>query len=185
MRAVERARRRTSAGQSLVEFSLLAIALIVLLVGAAQVGSIVFSHIAVQTAAREAARVASTEPYTTLGPAYSGGTQPCLSSSAPGGCAAAYSSTNQAFGGLDSTKFAVTYSACTFAGNCASSLPICTIPTGSQSPSDGWITFTVTYRAPVYIPLLGMLLADPGRSYRTVSSSVTMRIEPCSMTLGS
>jgi Flp pilus assembly protein TadG len=193
MRTV-RGKRQSSAGQSLVEFAILSIALFMLLLGAAQVGSIVYAHIGVQTAAREAARAATQQPFKSLGASYSGATVTCSGGATPTcvpvsgctpACAAAYSSTSFAGGGLQSSNFTVTYSACPNGAACGSALPVCGVPAGSQSYSDGWVTATVSYKSSVFIPLLGNLLSDPGDpSHRTVQSSVTMRIEPCTFTRG-
>ncbi len=65
VRAVNRSRRpgrRTAIGQSLVELALIGPLLLVLIVGGAQVGALVYGGISVATAAQEAARVASEQP---------------------------------------------------------------------------------------------------------------------------
>jgi hypothetical protein len=38
---------------------------------------------------------------------------------------------------------------------------------------------------PIFIPFIGQLFADPGNGgQRTVTASVTMRVEPCTLTQG-
>ena len=65
MRAVNRVRRSgrgRASGQSLVELALVAPILLVLIVGGAQIGALVYGGISVATAAQEGARVASEQP---------------------------------------------------------------------------------------------------------------------------
>ena len=65
MRAVNRAPRtprRGARGQSLVELALVAPILLVLIVGGAQIGALVYGGISVATAAQEGGRVASEQP---------------------------------------------------------------------------------------------------------------------------
>lgn len=59
-------RRRHRRGQSLVEMALVAPLLVVMLLGAAQVGSIAFGLVSVDSAAREGARAATLAPNATL-----------------------------------------------------------------------------------------------------------------------
>jgi Flp pilus assembly protein TadG len=50
----------------------------------------------------------------------------------------------------------------------------------SQVPAAGtYVTVTVKYQASVLVPVLNSLLADSGQSYKTLTSVVTMRVEPC------
>src|SRR5438105_2797438 len=65
MRAVRR-RLRGGAGQALVELSLIAPALVVLLGGAGQIGAIAYGGVTVGTAAREGARIAAEYPNRSL-----------------------------------------------------------------------------------------------------------------------
>jgi hypothetical protein len=65
---------------------------------------------------------------------------------------------------------------------------------GSACPSLGpnndtkYVTVTVKYRVPVFAPLIGPFFANSPNGaaslYREVSSTVTMRIEPCTVTQG-
>jgi hypothetical protein len=52
-------------------------------------------------------------------------------------------------------------------------------------PDGSYLTVTVSYRVPVFVPFTGHILADPGQNYRTVTSSLTMRLEPCLITQSS
>ena len=65
MRAVRR-RRACGAGQALVEMSLIAPALVILLGGASQIGVIAYGGVTVGTAAREGARIAAEYPNRSL-----------------------------------------------------------------------------------------------------------------------
>jgi Flp pilus assembly protein TadG len=50
---------------------------------------------------------------------------------------------------------------------------------------DGYISVTATYQAPIFIPLLGGMLADStDSSHRTMTDTVTTRVEPCAVTQG-
>ena len=50
--------------------------------------------------------------------------------------------------------------------------------------SDGEVIVTVSYNAPVFVPLLGALLSTPGHSYRTVTATARVRVAPCNETKG-
>jgi hypothetical protein len=41
------------------------------------------------------------------------------------------------------------------------------------------VSVTVSYQVPVFVPFLNLVLSDPGKGYRTVSATETMRIDPC------
>jgi hypothetical protein len=58
--------------------------------------------------------------------------------------------------------------------------------TQAQSDLDGtYVSVRVTYPMPIFVPFVGQLFADSGNAgTRTVSSTVTMRVEPCTATLG-
>lgn len=52
--------------------------------------------------------------------------------------------------------------------------------TCTETPSAGtYVTVTVQYQASILVPLLNTLLADSGKSYKTMQAVVTMRVEPC------
>jgi hypothetical protein len=170
----------------LVEFAFTAPILLFLLVGVAQVGVLYFTQIAVETGAREGARVAAEKPANTaLFPATptlpnSSGSS-CSPADARLACKAVYNSTNKTLGGLITTS------------NLTVTLTGSTYPTGSgeagQCPgpvgiSDGVVSVFVSYQAPVFIPLLNGVFSDPVQNYRTVSSTVKIRIEPCASTSG-
>jgi Flp pilus assembly protein TadG len=99
LRPRRRARRRLSWGQSLVEMSLIAPALVVLAGGCGQVGIIAYGAASVETSARSAARVAAEYPnksldfVTTLGvTTYTCGQTPADTQTENSVCAAARSS---------------------------------------------------------------------------------------------
>lgn len=50
----------------------------------------------------------------------------------------------------------------------------------TEVPAAGtYVTVTVEYQASILVPLLNTLLADSGKSYKTMKAVVTMRVEPC------
>jgi Flp pilus assembly protein TadG len=169
--------RRTAIGQSLVELALIGPLLLVLIVGGAQVGALVYGGISVATAAQEAARVASEQPINS-GAYIASGTSSAVGPGAtcpPANnhvCAAAA----QAKGLLNSVSTTIAPGTTPGAG------------TGCppQSVGDGYITVTVAVNVPIFIPILNNVLAStPGGSYRTMSDTVTVRVEPCTLTNGS
>jgi Flp pilus assembly protein TadG len=185
MNLLRRVGRNESRGQSMVEFALTAPILMFLLVGTAQVGVLYFTQIGVETAAREGARVAAENPGNTgifPAPASLPTSHSC---SGPGdtilACEAVYNSTNQALGGLIKTStLVVTLTGSTYPTSSAEA-PQCAGPSGI---SDGVVAVFASYRAPVFIPLLNDIFSDPGQNYRTVSSTVKIRVEPCASTNG-
>ena len=56
----------------------------------------------------------------------------------------------------------------------------------TESSLDGtWVSVKVSYPMPVFVPFIGGVFADHGSgSTRTVTSEVTMRVEPCTLTQG-
>ena len=177
------ARRRRfdcSRGQSLVEFALLAPVLFVLLVGAAQIGAILYAGVTVASAAHDGARVASEQPINSGAYKLSGsnvvvgsGVNPCTTGSSNPVC----QSVVQSEGLLSSVKTVVAPG--TTQTSSTESCP-------PKSVTDGYVTVTVSEDVPIFIPFLNNLLANTsGGSVRTISTTVTMRVEPCDMTQGS
>jgi hypothetical protein len=159
--------------------------LLFLLMGVAQVGVLYFTEIAVETGVREGARVAAEKPGNTglfpVPPA-----TPISNSCAGSGdtryaCKAVYKSTNQALGGLINTDTLVV----TLAGSTypAGSPPAAQCA-GPKGTSDGVVTVFASYQTPVFIPILNGIFSDPGQNYRTVTSTVKIRVEPCESTSG-
>jgi len=178
-----RTSRRGSRGQALLELSLAAVLLVVLLVGSAQVGLLYYDQEAVATGAREAAVIAAENPGDTglfAAPA-TPTNHTCTGSTDPiKACAAAFNSTHGgALGGLiDPTTFSVTLTGTTYSG----SSPVqCA---GNKGTSDGVVAAAVSYNAPVFVPFLNLVFSSPGHTYRTLSSQVTIRVYPCSVTSG-
>jgi Flp pilus assembly protein TadG len=180
VRAVRRPSRRR--GQAVTELALVAPLLALLLVGGAQVGAIVYAQVTIDTAAREGARVGSEQPNNSG--AYSGG-QPAAT---PVACSTTQTPSNpvcqavwNASGLLDGrSSFTVSVAPQTFPPPTASySPPAC--PNGSAA--DGYVTVTVSYNAPVFVPLLDRLFStSPG--VHTVTATVRDRVEPCTLTNG-
>ena len=181
MRAVRRHRPRRSrideSGTSLAELALISPVLVVLLVGMAQLGTIIYGLVTVDTAVREGARVASEQPngsqaYTSGAP--NGSPWTCVAGSTLNpACNAARASA----GMLDGNAFAITVQA---AG--PSTTPSSPCPAGSVP--DGYVSVSVAYDVPVFVPFLDQLLSSPGKRVRTISSTVVDRVEPCTITVG-
>lgn len=161
----------------MVELALVAPILLVLVVGGAQIGAIVYAGVSVATAAQEGARVASEQPvksgaYAVSGSSVvvgAGATCPAVGNPV---CAAV----GQAKGLLASVTTTVSPGTSPGSGTgCA-----------SGSVGDGYIKVTVSNNVPIFIPILNNILANsPGSTQRTTTSTVTVRVEPCTMTNGS
>ena len=171
--------RSNSRGQALTEFALAATILLTLLVGVAQVAVIYFALVAVDTAAREGARVASEQPgnTTTFSSPLAGGSHTCTTaSSEPNACKAVYNSTRSALGGLiKESNLNTTIVASVFPG----AWPPAACAQPPKGPSDGFVTVRVAYDVPIFVPIVGSLLSTGGTNHRTVASTVEMRVEPC------
>jgi Flp pilus assembly protein TadG len=164
----------------MVELAIVAPILVLLVTGGAQVAVVVYSQVSVGTAAREGARTAVDNPKDTqLFPAAKGPdvTTNCTSSSdARKACAAAFNSTTQTFGLVNPANFTVNLSSQKYPSGTSTSA--CNAATGSAD--DGLVKVQVSYQAPIFVPFVNRFFADPGQSYRTVTSTVTMRVTPCS-----
>lgn len=159
-----------------MEFALIAPFLIVLLVGGAQVAAILYAGITVASAAHDGAKVASEQPINSgaflAAGATSGVTTTCPSVSHPVVCNAVTQSK-----GLLGTVTT------TIAPGSPAPIPACS--TDARSVPDGYVTVTVSNKVPIFVPFLNNVLADSsGAAVRTISSTVVMRVEPCSMTIG-
>jgi len=177
-RARRRERRR---GQSLVEFAIIAPLLLVLVCGGAQVAIVVYSQIAVTTAAREAARTAADNPKDSgLFPAPVTSGKDCTSTDTRKTCVAAYKSTTNTFGLVNPNNFTVTLQSAQYPSGTATT----TCSGTSGTASDGLVTVKVSYQAAVILPFVGSFFADSGKSYRTVSATVTQRVDPCAINGG-
>jgi Flp pilus assembly protein TadG len=177
MNRARRSGRRGSRAQSMVELAIVAPILLLLIVGSAQLGAILYSGVSVATAAQEGARVASEQPiksgaYEVAGGVVTVGSGATCPSSANPVCAAVA----QSKGLLGSVT--TTIAPGTTPGSGTSCPP--------KSVGDGHITVTVAADVPIFIPILNNLLASsPGSTKRNVSSTVTVRVETCTMTNGS
>jgi Flp pilus assembly protein TadG len=191
MRAVSRRRlpsRLRSRGQALVELSLAAVVLVTLVVGSAQVALLYYDQMSVSTGAREAAVIAAENPantglFTAPNSPTSPGSHTCSGTGdAILACAAAFNSTHGGtFGGLITTSnLSVSLAGAKYTG----SSPVVCTGFASPSTSDGTVTVTVTYNAPIFVPFVGAVLATSGQTYRTMTSTVTVRVEPCDVTKG-
>jgi Flp pilus assembly protein TadG len=158
-----------------VEFALLAPIFIILLVGSAQVGAILYAGISVASAAHDGARVASEQPISSTAFAAGG--------AAGAGTTCAVTSTNPACQAVAQSKGLLGIVTTTVAKSTADTTPACS--TNSAWVPDGYVTVTVSDDVPIFIPFLNNLLANTsGGSVRTIATTVTMRVEPCTMTQG-
>jgi Flp pilus assembly protein TadG len=165
-------RTRGARGQSLVEFALIAPLLIVLIVGSAQLAAILYGGITVASAAHDAAKVASEQPINSA--AYqTGGTPAATFTDCPSASNPVCNAVVQSEGLLSSAQTRI------FPGTAGGTGTAC--PTGSVP--DGYVTVKVSDDVPIFVPFLNNLLANsPGATVRTIATTVTMRVEPCSMT---
>lgn len=160
----------------MLEFALIAPVLLVLVVGAAQLGAILYAGVSVASAAHDGATAASEQPINSG--AYVAG-PPVAVALAPTTCPAANNpvcaavAQSQGLLGTTATTIAPGSAVGTGAGCATGSVP------------DGYVTVTVSNDVPIFVPFLNNLLANSaGGSVRTISTTVTMRVEPCAMTNG-
>jgi Flp pilus assembly protein TadG len=173
-------RKRGAEGGALVELAVLLPPLLALLLGGAQVGALMYGSITVATAAREGALVGAQQPNNSG--AFSNGAPAgtpypnCPSSGSINPvCVAVWNSS----GLLDGKSFVVSISPV------AEAPPPwgCPVTTPSSVP-DGYVKVSVSFNVPIFTPFVGTLLANPGKSYRTVTSAVSQRVFRCTMTNG-
>jgi Flp pilus assembly protein TadG len=177
---VERHYRRRSRGQALVEFALGSVLLAVLFCGTGQVGAIVFTQLNVDNASRDAARIASLEPDTsgayTAGVPQAAFTCPASTSGSTNPvCVAAWNADGGGASGLTVTIAP------------ASTGPQGTCFTTNQKANtlDGFVSVKVVTHAPIFVPFVDSIFANPqGSGTRTLTSITVMRITTCSITNG-
>ena len=165
-------RGRHRRGQALVELALVAPIIMVLLLGTAQVGTILYGQISVDTAAREGARAAASYPDGSG--VYSGGGSPTTVTCPGGGGNPVCTAVVNAEGGLTAASMSTTLSP---VGGVTSACP-----SNSSHTADGYIRVAVSYNVPIFVPFVDKLLETPGLNLRTITSTVTTRISPCGIT---
>ena len=179
MRAVSHRRRARGQGaQSMLEFALIGPVLLVLVVGAAQLGAILYAGVSVASAAHDGATVASEQPINSTAFAVSGPSGPVTVGP---GYTCASGSTNPVCLAVTKSRGLLSSSATTISPG--------TLGTGSGcQPTwvpDGYVTVKVSNDVPIFVPFLNNLLANSaGASVRTITTTVTMRVQPCAMTAG-
>jgi Flp pilus assembly protein TadG len=154
-----------------VEFAMIAPILIVLIVGAAQVAAILYAGITVASAAHDGAKVATEQPYnsTAFGTGGTAGTGVSCGTAPSNVVCQAVAQSKGLLGTVDTTVYPGTAgTACATAGS-------------SSWVGDGYVTVKVSNNVPIFVPFLNNLLATSGQTYRTISASVVMRVEPCTM----
>jgi Flp pilus assembly protein TadG len=188
MLRVSRRRRRGNFGhgQALTEFAMLLPLLLICLVGAAQLGNILYVEVNVDSAARDGALAASESPiksgayqYTSFTSLQSSGTFSdglgitCTTSSP--------NPTNPVCAAWMQSRASLSSLSLVLKGGQVGTELGC--PSGALP--DGWVTVEARATVPIFIPLIGPLFADsPGGGERTLTDIVTMRVEPCNMTDG-
>lgn len=169
----------------MVELAIAAPLLLVLLLGVAQVGVIVYDQVTVDTAAREGARIASEQPNGSQ--AYAGGsavaspypTCPSSGSSSNPVCNAVWN----ASGWLNGHSMSITVAPQSVPAYDSTALPAACASQWPSSVADGYVQVTVGYDSPIFVPLLGQIFqSSPG--VRHVSAVVNTRVEPCTLTQG-
>ena len=158
--------------------------LLVLILGVVQVGVIVYDQVTVDTAAREGARIASEKP---------NGSNAYVSGAAAAApyptCPSSGTSTNPvcnavwtASGLLNGQSMAIAI-APQAAGPAATGLSATCQSQWPASVPDGYVQVTVQYNAPVFLPIVGQFF-QTGPGVRQVTSAVSARVEPCTLTQG-
>jgi Flp pilus assembly protein TadG len=161
----------------MLEFALIAPVLLVLVVGAAQLGAILYAGVSVASAAHDGAKVASEQPINSGAYSAAGGTvvagttTTCPPATGNPVCDAVA----QSQGLL--TSAVTTISKGTTPGTGSGCQPTW-VP-------DGYVTVTVSDDVPIFVPFLNDVLANnAGGTVRTITTTVTVRVEPCAMTAG-
>lgn len=177
--------RRRSRGQAMVELAVAAPLLLVLLLGIAQIGVILYDQVTVDTAAREGARIGSEQPNNSQ--AYANGT-PAIPPYPT--CPSSGTSTNpvcnavwNASGLLNGHAMSISVAPQPAGPNALTTLlPTCASKWPNAVP-DGYVQVTVGYDSPIFLPLLGQLF-QTGGGVRHVTAVVNARVEPCTLTQG-
>lgn len=160
-----------------MEIAIAAPLLLVLILGVAQVGVIVYDQVTIDTAAREGARVGSEQPNNSQ--AYTSGAPvpspypTCTPGSSNPVCMAVTNSS----GLLNGTALITTIQP-----DSAGASPA-TCSTMPAAVADGYVKVTVEYNAPVFVPLIGQLFQSSA-GVRRIKAVVSARVEPCSLTQG-
>ena len=170
-------------GQALVELTMLMPLLLVCLLGAAQLGAILFTSVSVDGAARDGALAASESPIKSGAYTYNAGTGTfgdgsgitCSDSSPPNPTNPVCAAWSQSATSLSSLSMVLSQGGTV---GSASGCPAVALP-------DGQVTVQASAAVPIFIPFIGGLFADSSTSgVHTDTDTVTMRVEPCNITDG-
>lgn len=178
------ARSRPGRGQALLELAILMPLLLACLLGGAQVGAIVFTNVNVEGAARSAALAASASPVGSAAYTYDGTTSDTASGPGVTCSAANPNSANPVCATWSTSQASLSSLVVTLhcGGYAGGACPDGTT-SGECPPPSGWVTVQATATVPIFVPLVGAIFASgPGGGQRTVSDTVTMRVEPCGIT---
>jgi Flp pilus assembly protein TadG len=167
-------RTRRTRGQSLVEFALIAPFLLVLIVGGGQIAAILYAGVTVASAAHDAAKVASEQPYHS-GAYTASGVPTASNTTCPSATNPVCLTVTQSEGLLSGVATVISPGS---AGGTGTNCNAGWVP-------DGYVTVKVSDDVPIFVPILNNLLANaPGGTVRTISTTVVMRVEPCTITAG-
>lgn len=177
---------RPHRGQALLELAVLLPLLLALGLGAAQLGVILYTNVNVDGAARDAALATSANPITSQAYSYdstanetSGGPGMTCSAASPGAgnpVCRAWATSQSSLSSL-----AVIVDCGEYDGGSCPTVSV----SGDCPPASSWVTVQARATVPIFVPLVGGLLASGGAGgQRTVTDTVTMRVEPCGITTG-
>lgn len=150
--------QRSEKGQSLVEFSLMGIFLVILLMGILDLGRAYFTYLAIKDAAAEGAYFASAYP------------QCELSGSAPG-CAGSYNVNYRVKNSSPQSSLVDWSASFTTIG--------VTVPVSRTAGNQ--IVVTVNYRYQMLTPLVGAIAGDQSLILSATSSATIIRVPNCSV----
>lgn len=153
-------------GQALVEFAVVLLPLVLVLVGIIQFGFLFSAYVGASNAAREAAREGTIYRYD----ADEGQTRNDLDR-----CAAILTAAQQSLDPAVPGEFSGSCTATSGGGDLTIAYPDSGTCTGS-SRTGCQIRVTLTYRQPLFVPLVGTFLAPDGSNRIPLSATVTMVI---------
>lgn len=156
----------TDRGQAMVEFAAVLLPLVLVLVGIIQFGFLFSAYVGTSNAAREAARAATIYEYDANEGQGTNDHERCL---------VILEAAGQSFDAAVPGQFSGNCTAVTGGGDLAIAYPDSATCTGS-SRTGCLIEVTLTYRQPLFVPLVGTFLSTDGSNRVALSATVTMVI---------
>ena len=156
--------------------------LLICLLGAAELGAILYTSVSVDGAARDGALAASESPINSWAYAYSPDSGSFGDSSGVTCSTSSPNPTNPVCAAWSQSETSLSSLSMVLSpGGTIGSASGC--PTGALP--DGYVTVQASAAVPIFIPFLGDLFADSSSSeVHTDTDTVTMRVEPCNITDG-